>query len=117
MLLQSGLEASLVDSPTALLGDYLRQIHGKTVGVVELERVVARHRSRGPHRDLVQPPQPLLDGLQEPLLLGARYGLDVGSFLAQLGIRVSHELHYRVRHMHQRRLAASQQIRVPHSPA
>src|SRR6266511_793724 len=90
-----------------LRGDQLGQIDREAVGVVQLERVVSRDDLRA--LQFLQARQPAFDRVEEPLLFGAGDALDVGALLDQFGIDVAHQLRYRSREVHDRRLAATEQ--------
>src|SRR5207244_936613 len=83
LLGERALEPLRVHRLAALGGDELRQVEWEAVGVVQLERLVAAD-DLGP-LELVEPLQPALDRLEEPLFFGARGALDVGPFGVELG--------------------------------
>jgi hypothetical protein len=114
LLLQRALEAGEVHVHAPLAGDDLGQVDGKPEGVVQLERVVAGNDPCARGEDLLQPPEPTLDGLEEPVLLGLRHLTDERGLGDQLRIELAHLLDDDIGERRQCGLPAAQEPGVPH---
>ena len=82
-----------VDRQAALAGDVGREIDRKAVGVVQLERHIARNdpAAEPGHRGFKNL-EALVEGFREALLFLLQHALDVGALRAQLWIRIAHFL-------------------------
>src|SRR5439155_23865092 len=91
LLFHEPRELLLVHAEPALAGQLLRQLEREAVRVVEPERLLARNVPAF-RRDLLEEPQPSLERLAEPLLLGAQDAVDLVSVLLVLSVALLHML-------------------------
>ena len=114
--LHRAIEAGLVDGQRLRGQDVLRQIDGKSVGVVELEDHLARQLTPALRLELrglaLQQGEPLRQRLEEALLLAPDAVGDVGAAVDELGIGGAHLVDHGVGHTVHHRLVHSEQLRV-----
>ena len=111
---EGALEPGQIDLDPPLTGDDLGQVDRKAKSVVQTERLLASDRAAAGGKNLLQSPQPALDRLQEPPLLGLGDLVEVADLGAQLGIDVAHLPHHHVGERRQRGLTPAEQPGVPH---
>ena len=114
-----GVEPRGLDRATLFAQRILGEVEREAVGVVELERGLARQLGRVRQRRqlLVEQPEPPLQRRLEPGLLGEQRFLDQHLRPAELGEGLAHLAHqFRHQPVHHRVLGA-RQVRMPHRPA
>jgi hypothetical protein len=85
------LETGLVERQAAFTGDIAGEVHGKAIGVVQLEHHVARHhRALEIGEVLFEDFQALFEGLGELLFLGLQHPLDMRLLRLELGKGLAH---------------------------
>src|SRR5438045_816788 len=112
LLAERLLEALDVYCLPALASDHLREVDRESIGIVELERVVARNCLCALY--LLHPRQPSFDRLEEALLFGARDALDVLFLGDELGIDVAHHARDGPGERRERGLPPAEQPRMAH---
>ena len=107
------LERVQIDTERALARDVRGQVHGKAIGVVELERRLAGDHVAVECVDrILEETHPLVEGPGELLFLPAQDALDALAALAQLGTGVAHLGVERRHHAPEERIAHPQPMAV-----
>ena len=117
------LECDDVHRVAALVRHQLREIDREAEGVVEAECIRAADRAPNPRRalrgvqwrELIEAQHPLLDRRQKALLFRARGVDDERAPLPELRIHALHLVDDDAHELVERRLAAAEEPRVPHS--
>ena len=119
LLRHRGVEPDGVDRPALFAQRVLRQVQRETVGVIKLERRLARQVCvlRQPFQRFIQKVKAAIQSLAEPVFLQLERFLDQRLRPAKLRESLAHLSHQR-RHqtVHQRRVD-TQQVRMTHRPA
>ena len=95
----------------------MRQIQGKTVGVVELERHGTAEEVFGVFKLLFKQLDPRRDRGEEALLFDAHRLFDRLLTLFEVGVVIPHDLHQHIHQSVHERLPQTQHITVAHRPA